>query len=269
MTNKTNLNGINVYTKGHVKNKSIVFIHGNSLNALTFKKQFENLKDIPMVAIDLPGHGLSEHSENFENIYCLPGYISALKKIIEELELQNYILIGHSLGGHIAIEALEVLNDVKGLMVFGTPPIGIPPAMDKMYLPNPLMAHFFSKEISETDANLLSNELVYNNPTIAAELKNYILQTDGNARINLGASIGKGQFKNEIEIVKALKIPIAILHGEKDSLVNLNYIKELYLSGLCKSETITMPNIGHTPQIENSELFNKYVLDFYNSIFCK
>ncbi len=50
------INGITIYSKGDYKTRPIIFIHSNSLNATTFKNQFNKL-ELPMLVFDLPGHG--------------------------------------------------------------------------------------------------------------------------------------------------------------------------------------------------------------------
>lgn len=266
MYNPLVVNGITVYTKGNIKNNALVFIHGNSLNASTFRKQFDAL-NIPMVAFDLPGHGLSARHNEYEEIYNLPGYISALKNVIEQLGIDQFILAGHSLGGHIAIEAAPELQGIKGLFIFGTPPIGIPPEMDKMFLPNPWMGHLFVKDINEQLALDLTKEFVNNNKELAHEMKRMVIDTDGNARLNLGASIGKGQFKNEKEILNQINIPVGILHGEKEKFVNTDYLNQLQIPKLWNNKIHFVSGSGHCPQMENPEYFNSILSDFYKTVF--
>lgn len=265
MIKNCHIHGLNVNYKGDIKKGAIIFIHGNSLSSKTFEGQLQNL-DFPIVTFDLPGHGLSDKYQDFDKIYCLPGYIEAIKTLIKEFEMSDVILAGHSLGGHIAIEASEELSQVKGFIIFGTPPIGIPPEMEKMFLPNPQTAHLFSKDISEADALTLGTEFVYNNPVLASQLKEMILNTDGNARLNLGASIGKGQFKNEKDFVSKTKLPICIIHGNKETLVNLDYMKELSAPALWNNKIHFLDNVAHVPQMEDSESFNSIVSNFYKSL---
>lgn len=265
MINHSVIDGIRIYTKGPIKNKAIVFVHGNSLNSLTFNRQLEVL-EFPILAFDLPGHGLSERKTNYEDNYCVPGYVQTLKNIISKSGINDFILVGHSLGGHIAIESFNEISGVKGLFIFGTPPIGIPPEMDKMFFPNPAMAYLFSKELSDTNAELLANEFVFNHPAVSSELKKYILQTDGYCRENLGASIGKGQFKNEVYLLEKSNIPVAVIHGEHDKMVNPEYIRSLRINNLWGNK-IQLINSGHIPQMEQPEIFNQLIADFYHTVF--
>ncbi|MBL7918078.1 MAG: alpha/beta hydrolase [Bacteroidia bacterium] len=260
------INGIEVFTKGDLTKNVLVFIHGNSLNAITFINQFNKLHSIPLVAINLPGHGNSDRPKLFQDVYCIPGYVNALKVVLQELKINSCILAGHSLGGHIAIESLNEINSIKGLFIFGTPPITIPPQMDKMFLPNPNIGLLFSGKMTEKEAKLIANELVYTHKEIVPTLSSIMLETDENARLSLGASVGEGKFKNEVELLKQCNFPIAILHGNNDSLVNLQYISDLKLPNLWQNKVHCLENTGHCPQIENTEIFNELLENYYHSV---
>jgi len=255
---------INYYLQGDISKKTIVFIHGNSLSSKSFAEQFNGLKNIPLLAIDLPGHGMSEAASEPESTYSILGYIEVVKFVIAELKIRNYILVGHSLGGHIALEASIELGGLKGLILFGTPPIGMPPEMDKAFLPNAAIAFLFQEQLNETEIELLANALTDN--TNKEKLKNEIRISNGKARSFLAASIPKGSFKNEIELIANLNVPIAILHGEADSLISKKYIDELSIPTLWKNEIQYIKNASHCLQMEQVSTFNTIISDFYNSI---
>lgn len=118
---KVSLNGtqINVSANGEIKNKAVIFLHGNSLSSEVFSAQSFSF---PVVTIDLPGHGRSQPAEKPEETYSMPGYAKVIGDVIAQLGLKEYILAGHSLGGHIAVNAAKDLDSLKGLVIFGTPP---------------------------------------------------------------------------------------------------------------------------------------------------
>jgi pimeloyl-ACP methyl ester carboxylesterase len=45
----------------------------------------------------------------------------------------NVILVGWSLGGHIAIEMLLRSERIKGIVITGTPPVDFPDQIDKAF----------------------------------------------------------------------------------------------------------------------------------------
>ena len=54
-----------------------------------------------------------------------------------------------------------------------------------------------------------------------------IQRTDGRAWEALKISISEGKYTDEVKIVANLKRPLAVVHGDKDELVSLSYIKGL------------------------------------------
>lgn len=261
---KINIDGKNiaVYKKG-VGEKTILFVHGNSLNALSFEKQFNaNLSDnYQLITFDLPGHGNSDKAENPSETYNLLSYSSLLNQLITRLELSNYILIGHSLGGHIVLEAASMLDEqLKGLLIFGAPPLSIPPDMANAFKPNPNMGYAFQGELTDKEAETLANEFILE--TTPDLYINSIQNTDPNARALMAASIGEGKMKDELEILKILSVPIAILHAEKDALVQLDYFSKLDIPTLWKGAIQIIKNSGHSPQWEQSENTNNLIKAF-------
>jgi hypothetical protein len=75
---------MNIYCiiKGCVTKNAIIFICVNALNSLFFQEQFNSLKNIFLLAVDLPGYGLSEKVNN-NFFYSLSRYISVVKQVIK------------------------------------------------------------------------------------------------------------------------------------------------------------------------------------------
>jgi len=254
---------VSYYTNGVITELTILCIHGNSLDANIFQYQFENdsLNKYRLLALDLPGHGDSSMATNPEDTYNVIGYAKVITQFIAELKINRVVLVGHSLGGHIAIETTTLSNSIVGLFIFGTPPIGVPPAMENMFLPNPTMALAFKGELSKQEAIALaaSYTLKENN------FYNSILKTDGNARAFLGESIASSKYKNEVEICAKANFPLAILQADKDALVNCNYFEELKIPTLWNNKIHMIENSGHCPQFEQPDrvnnLLNQCILD--------
>ncbi len=54
----------------------------------------------------------------------LPGLADAALEVLEALDVGNPVLLGWSLGGHVAIEMASRQQNFRGLFVTGTPPVG-------------------------------------------------------------------------------------------------------------------------------------------------
>ena len=117
----------------------VLMLHGNSLSSDTFLAQFENeaLSEFRLITFDLPGHGDSAPAPDPEKGYSLPGFSTLLPGFIEELGIAGCVLVGHSLGGHIILDSLPEIQTAKGIMIFGTPPIELPPGWTGITFPIP------------------------------------------------------------------------------------------------------------------------------------
>lgn len=113
----------------------VMLIHGNSASSQTFKEQVmgEFGQKYRVVAMDLPGHGESEQAADPAKTYHMPGYAAVVAEVAQKLGLTDGVFVGWSLGGHIVLEAVKLLPDAAGFVIFGTPPLAFPPDMDNAF----------------------------------------------------------------------------------------------------------------------------------------
>ena len=255
---------INLTLKGNIKKNAVIFLHGNSLSSSSFKNQLENL-NLPMLAIDLPGHGQSDPAKNPEETYSMPGYAKAVRSVIDQLQLQDFILVGHSLGGHIAINVAGSEKNTKGLLLFGTPPLDVVSSFGNAFLPNPLFPLLLQSDVTENQALQLAEDILLQQEQKENLIKD-ILNTDPNARAHFAAFVGNGVIEDEIKMINSFYFPTAILHGEKDTIANKEYIENIGFQNLWNNKLHIINNSGHCPQIEQHQTFNDLLNDYYKSV---
>ncbi len=239
----------------------VIFIHGNSSSALAFQRQFESplAKKHRLLAIDLPGHGKSSNASDPEAAYTLSGYASVVVDVAEKLGMENAIFVGWSLGGHILLEAADQLTKARGFVIFGTPPAGIPPARMEAFLPSPAAPLIFKAELIEEEIESWLSTLCDHLP---GSSKADMRRTDGRARAELGKSLEQCNYRDEVKAVADLPIPIAILHEEKENIVNLEYINKLTMPTLWRGKVQVITDAGHLPHWEQPEMFNALLEEF-------
>ena len=95
--------------------QTILFLHGLLASAQNWQVISKRLsKQYHTVCIDLPNHGHSLHSEKADYEFMLSELIS----FIEEKGYENFHLVGHSLGGKVAmLYALSHPEKIKKLVV--------------------------------------------------------------------------------------------------------------------------------------------------------
>jgi pimeloyl-ACP methyl ester carboxylesterase len=89
---------------------ALVFIHGWSGDREYWKHQVEPFAaDYRVVTLDLPGHGRSGRDRK---TWTTTGFASDVEAVIKKLELKRVFLIGHSMGGPIALATAKRLPGV-------------------------------------------------------------------------------------------------------------------------------------------------------------
>jgi pimeloyl-ACP methyl ester carboxylesterase len=114
----------------------VVFVHSLAGNSTHWSKQLEHLRRARRaVALDLRGHGRSEPPKNGD--YTIAAMAGDVAAVADTLGLDRFVLVGHSIGGGVALAYAGAHPDrVAGLVLVD--PIGdgkqIPPAEAKAYL---------------------------------------------------------------------------------------------------------------------------------------
>jgi pimeloyl-ACP methyl ester carboxylesterase len=103
------------------KGDALVLIHGYLESAEIWKDLSKKLSEkFRVLAVDLPGHGLSEICGNSNSLESMAGTISDL---LDSLSIKKVFLIGHSLGGYVAMAFLELFPEkLTGYCLFHSHP---------------------------------------------------------------------------------------------------------------------------------------------------
>lgn len=98
---------ISYETKGE-GNPALVFIHGWSCDKSYWSEQVKDLsQNYKVVTVDLGGHG--ESGLNREN-WTIEKFGEDVASVVNNLKLEKVILVGHSMGGSVILEAAKLLK---------------------------------------------------------------------------------------------------------------------------------------------------------------
>ena len=96
---------------GDPAGNAVIALHGWLDNVASFTPMAAKLRGIRLIAVDQAGHGLSDHRPPWFS-YDIWHYVEDLVYIADTLELDQFGLLGHSMGGVVcALAAGSVLKD--------------------------------------------------------------------------------------------------------------------------------------------------------------
>lgn len=96
---------------------AVILIHGAAANHLVWPGPVRRLPNRRVLALDLPGHGRSQPPGR----RLITHYAEVVCEFIRALHLEKVILLGHSMGGAIALQlAADTGHAIHGVIVVGT-----------------------------------------------------------------------------------------------------------------------------------------------------
>lgn len=104
------------YIDAGVGEVTLFFVHGSCIDKLYWQEQITHFQEhYRVIAIDLPGHGQSGKDRQE---WTIEGFAADVDAVIRELNLSKVILIGHSMGSDVILEASSLNSAaIVGLVV--------------------------------------------------------------------------------------------------------------------------------------------------------
>jgi pimeloyl-ACP methyl ester carboxylesterase len=248
------LKGIRVaYTQAGKNNKQcLLFIHGLGENMYTWSKNISALqKDFHCIAVDLPGHGLSD-KEDYP--YTPHFFADIINEIIMGLGVRDVVLAGHSLGGQVAIiSALSNISLFKKLVLIA--PAGF-------------------ETFSEPEQRWLINHAKsYLNPMTELSVFSLIQGANNNFPTNeIYSKIVKGMLDQPVfDHLHQIEQQTLVIFGENDPFIPNRFlhpdsspsdVAEMGTAEIPGSVLKIIPKSGHFVHLEKHELVNRLVAEF-------
>jgi len=102
---------------GPESTRGAVFLHGSALRTDLWHYQLRGIGNHRLVFYDLRGHGLSQPKG--ERRYSIATLVDDLIAVIEDASLDEVVLVGHSVGGMIALDLCSSQTDLLGSKIKG------------------------------------------------------------------------------------------------------------------------------------------------------
>jgi pimeloyl-ACP methyl ester carboxylesterase len=233
----------------------LLMIHGNSFCRDVFRHQLHSslTANHRLIAFDLPGCGESSDAPDPERTYTHTGLVDTVVELLRKLGIDEVIIFGWSMGGHLSIELMSRLPGLRGLMITGAPPAG-PDEMALAFKTTPLLRLAGTQDWSPDEANAFVQEIFGDSPE--SFMRHAVARADGRLRKMLFASLGTWSGPSPRQIVEASSTPLAVVNGDADPIVNLNYVDTVKYANLWQKHCYRLVGLGHAPFWEDPEEFN-------------
>ena len=260
---------------------ALLLLHGNSSSSKIFRHMLDSptlTNQYRVIAFDYPSHGASSNALNLERDYTQRGYAELAVHILKHLRVDSVVVMGWSLGGHVALEMVPLLKQagsesevqLKGLVLTGTPPAcgweqcrkGFKiPLGDKEKGEENLMAKVhWTKEQAEQIVRLSAaggKEELFEDWMLTDAVR-----VDGRARMVMFNAMLKGEGCDQVGIVETEEVPVAVINGAEEPFIDLDYIDGLKWKNLWRGQCVRMPGLKHTPFWEDPKGYEGVLVDF-------
>ncbi|HIE37775.1 MAG TPA: alpha/beta hydrolase [Anaerolineales bacterium] len=222
----------------------LIFLHGWLGSWRYWVPAMDDLSDrYRTYALDLWGFGDSDRQRGG---YSLSAYVTLLQQFMEEMAIGRAPLVGHALGGVVALRmAAEMPERVEQVMAVSTPLVG-------SALARPLAS--FSDNNGEVATRILGRRQIAAYPEVQMEAG----KTDAAAVVSSVRAVLGEDLRRDLD---ELRMPVLLVYGKNDSLIYppegkwLKWVEE-------NVRIILLEGARHFPMLEEMNKFNRLLRQF-------
>ncbi len=236
--------------------QDLVLIHGFGSDRLSWAGNVAALLPVARVhSLDLPGHGESTADVGDGSLQHLAGKVA---DTLKAQGIEKAHLLGHSLGGAIALElATEAPGSVMSLSLIA--PAGLGSGIDHEFLRN-YSELTTPEEAAVLLSRLVTKPLLINRMTVQRVLNQLAQPGTREALRRIAATLHNNEDTLARKAASVAQTGIArlVIWGERDA---INPLEEARLSNFGGTSLI-VPDAGHLPHVEGARQVNTALAEF-------
>lgn len=237
--------------------KTLVFLHGFLESSSMWSFLQLNQLNSQSIFIDLPGHGKSALTDNSESP-SIDFMAKEVLKVLNFLQIESYSVIGHSMGGYVAILLKEMDSRCKKAVLVNSNFWEDTEQKKKDRIRVAEIAFKAKKMfIHEAIPNLFGKPENY--PNEIKHLKNEAMKILPESIAY--SALAMRERKDYTREVSKNPTEYFIIHGKLDKLVDTDFLKYQLKSD---ENLFIIENAGHMAHIEQSD----EIIDIFKKILC-
>jgi pimeloyl-ACP methyl ester carboxylesterase len=239
--------GVNIHCQiSKARPTALVFVHGWLGNGDWWRSQMEFFREkYTVVQLDLPGHGKSGTGRLH---WSSAKYANDIKIVVDQVDSDNVVLVGHSMSGPYTLEASLAIPKVRLVVLVDTLK-NMDQLMD-LQQAEELLFKQYKKDFKDAVENLLPKFLFAPSTPAAVreQLQKEFLQYDAAQAIKYLEPLYTMDIRN---IAGQVRVPVRAINSDLTP-TNIDSIRK-YISDFV---FVTISGCGHYPMLENPNEFN-------------
>ncbi len=279
--------GADLYVEeaGPPSRRGAVFVHGSALRTDLWHYQMDGIGGHRLVFYDLRGHGRSQPKGDLD--FTIENLARDLEAVIDDAELEEAVVVGHSVGGMIALQLCALRNEwlgsrIKGIVLCNTT---YRPAYDtsiggavvsklERVIRHPLDAlagqhdriERLRKIVRPTDQIFFAVAYAAFGPGGSAKQIDFTYDMTADTSADVIFDLVKCYREYDVtEILSEVTIPALVLAGTHDRLT-IAGASEYIAEHLPKAQLHVLKGCGHMTMLERHDEFNELVGEFLDDV---
>ncbi len=251
--------GLSIFYEEQGSGPPLLFVHGLGESSFAWRLVILELPGYRSLALDLKGFGQSD--KPLDSRYTVADQATLVAQFVRALDLRDVVLVGHSLGGGVALLTARQLdqageNRLRGLVLLDS--IAYPQRLPRYIrvLKTPILRDLVFRFVPpEANVRAVLREVYYRRDMIR----------DEQVAIQVEDSLRPGATHALVETVKHLvprnadqfvaacstvRVPTLIIWGERDPVIPLELGRRL-AQDISGARLEVIPDCGHVPHHES------------------
>jgi pimeloyl-ACP methyl ester carboxylesterase len=231
---------LNILEQGE-GNPSLVFLHYFAGSSESWSEVIIQLqKTNHCIAPDLPGFGDSQTIAET----TVEAVAKIIVEMIRQLDLEHYILIGHSMGGKIALALVATQPPGLQSLILLAPSPPTPEPIEPSERSRLLQTHGNRSAAEETAHKITSQ------PLSDVAFDRVIRDNLRSSRIAWQAWLECGSRQDISSVMSDITVPVLVIVGADDPVIPKLLLEQDVIGSISDAQLVVVPNAGHLLPLE-------------------
>jgi 3-oxoadipate enol-lactonase len=242
----------------------VILLHGFPFDHRMWSNQFEALRSsYRVITPDFRGMGGSDIP--MDNI-SLDQYANDILALMDQLQLQQAVLVGFSMGGYVAFSMLRMAPErFFAVILANTRPEADTQEgrKNRMAMATSLFEKGSTAAREAMIPKLLSEEDQQSMPDLVSELGSVINSMPLEGLVH--ACLAMAFRKDSVSLLPSISVPTLVIAGEKDAIAPPDVMRQM-ADRIPNSQMISIAGAAHLTPMEKPEAFNSAMMKFLKGL---